>query len=344
MITATVDRGAADRLRAAVPDRIEGHPVGNTDNRMYFADGSLIYAGGYRHDGNFGVHTHSFMEIAFAVAGRGTHHASVGRQDMRRGDVVLLRPGVWHGYEACSQLDLINCCISMEILRSELSWMRHDPILSYLLWTGPHAQQRRGMLTVTLPPPVLDECLGHLQALDELRSRPATRYRADTLARLSLVLAALARAVVDADDAGYEPTGPTHPSVVEAMKLLERDVARRWTLDELAEVLHLAPGYLVRLFKAATGLPPIAYLSRQRMETAAAMLLYTDEPISHIADAIGWPDQNYFARRFKAHFGLPASVYRDRFRHDGGQLRTHRQLTAPRPHGHPALRELTALS
>jgi AraC family L-rhamnose operon transcriptional activator RhaR len=88
-----------------------------------------------------------------------------------------------------------------------------------------------------------------------------------------------------------------------------------WTLRELADRSHLAPGYLVRLFKCATGLPPMAFLARHRVELAARRLLHTDQSIAHIARSVGWPDQNYFARRFKLHFGLSASVYRARFSH-----------------------------
>jgi AraC-like DNA-binding protein len=39
----------------------------------------------------------------------------------------------------------------------------------------------------------------------------------------------------------------------------------------------------------------------------------TDEPVTGIGRAVGWPDQNYFARRFKAHYGLSATTYRKRF-------------------------------
>ena len=95
--------------------------------------------------------------------------------------------------------------------------------------------------------------------------------------------------------------------------MLEASMARRWVLAELAEELHLAPGYLVRLFKAATGLPPMAYLAQVRAEHAAVMLLHSDEPVTGIGRAVGWPDQNYFARRFKAHYGLSATTYRKRF-------------------------------
>ena len=46
---------------------------------------------------------------------------------------------------------------------------------------------------------------------------------------------------------------------------------------------------------------------------AATLLLHSDQPVTCIGHAVGWPDQNYFARRFKAHYGLSATTYRARF-------------------------------
>jgi AraC family L-rhamnose operon transcriptional activator RhaR len=54
----------------------------------------------------------------------------------------------------------------------------------------------------------------------------------------------------------------------------------------------------------------MAYLARVRAETAAALLLQTERSITDIAAAGGWPDANYFARRFRQHFGLAPSAYR----------------------------------
>jgi AraC family L-rhamnose operon transcriptional activator RhaR len=138
-------------------------------------------------------------------------------------------------------------------------------------------------------------------------------HRGEIVGWLSLFLGCLARAVLD--DGAVRGMGQTHPAVLEAMRMMEAEPARQWTLSELASDLHLAPGYLVRLFKSTTGLPPMAFLSRHRVELAADRLLHTDQPISRIGESVGWPDQNYFARRFKSHYGLSASTYRARFTH-----------------------------
>ena len=288
-------------------------PLGTSHGLFHFTEATLAYAGSYLHEHDSPVHSHSFVELAFPVRGSAIHHCLAGRHEVGPGDVILLRPGVWHGYENCSPIEVYNCCFSSELLRRELSWTREDPLLGYLLWTGPYSAPGRGVLTTRLDPPAFDECMKHLQALASLRRRPVAQHRADVIGRLALLFGEVGRAVEKNHGALVAEGTRAHPLVGRAMHVLEADIARRWTLTSLADELHVSPGYLVRILKAATGLPPMAYLARVRVEHAAVLLLHSDEPITGIGRAVGWPDQNYFARRFKAHYGLSATTYRQRF-------------------------------
>lgn len=284
-------------------------PVTTTGTLLHFVEGTVVHAGPHLHENTHPLHTHSFFEIALITGGEGVHHSLAGRQQLEPGDLILLRPGVWHQYDECRGLQVYNCCFSADLVQRELAWTREDPLLGYLLWTGPFSAQRRGMLTAHLEPATVKEGLEHLEELRRLRNQSVSRHRGDIVGWLSLYLSCLARTVAEHGERGEQ----THPAVLDAMRMMEADPARQWTLTDLAHELHLAPGYLVRLFKSTTGLPPMAYLSRHRVELAADRLLHTDLPISRIGESVGWPDQNYFARRFKSHYGLSASTYRQRF-------------------------------
>jgi AraC family L-rhamnose operon transcriptional activator RhaR len=175
---------------------------------LHFTEGTLAYAGHYLHEQSHPVHTHSFVEIAVVTGGEGTHVSLAGRQELTVGDVILLRPGVWHGYEQCRRLDLYNCCFSTELLQRELAWLREDPLFSYLLWTGPYSLQRRGMLTARLSPAALAECCDHLSVLDRLRLQPLGLHRGDIIGRLTLFLGCLARAVAGTPTCWNWPPAP----------------------------------------------------------------------------------------------------------------------------------------
>lgn len=286
-----------------------GATIEHTATLVHFGDDSFAYAGHHYHSDSHPVHTHSFIEMAVVHDGDGLHHSLAGPQRLTPGDVVLLRPGVWHGYRDCHELDLYNCCFSADLLGRELAWTRGDPLLGNL-WS-------RGMLATRLPPDDFAECVGHLDELSRLRLRSPALHRGDLIARLILALGCVARTLPSAGPAQLERG---HPAVIEAIRWMEERPAHPWTLTELAGALHLAPGYLVRLFKSVTGLPPMAYLTRHRAELAAVRLLHTDEQVNSVGEAVGWADPNYFARRFRAHFGLSASAYRTRFRGNAMQL------------------------
>jgi len=71
-------------------------------------------------------------------------------------------------------------------------------------------------------------------------------------------------------------------------------------LDDIAGALGVNKAYLARKFKAETGMGVMQYLRTRRIEAAAKMLKYSDEPISTIAD--------YFCFASQSHFG---SIFRD---------------------------------
>jgi AraC family L-rhamnose operon transcriptional activator RhaR len=91
---------------------------------------------------------------------------------------------------------------------------------------------------------------------------------------------------------------------------MEEHLDHDWGLVELAKMLELNRSYLVRLFKRHTGQSPMAWLARRRAEKAAVLLLTTDMPIALVGKQVGWHDPNYFARRFRAAFGISAREYR----------------------------------
>ena len=97
--------------------------------------------------GDSPLHTHSFVEIAFVIGGSGTHH-SPGRPAAHASPATWCCSGPASGTatRTAERLELYNCCFSSELLRRELAWTREDPLLGYLLWTGPYSAQGRGML------------------------------------------------------------------------------------------------------------------------------------------------------------------------------------------------------
>lgn len=81
------------------------------------------------------------------------------------------------------------------------------------------------------------------------------------------------------------------------------------TVQSLADRLGLDRSYFSALFKERTGLPPVKYLIRYRMERAAELMLRHGERPSTVAPSVGYPDLYHFSKLFKAHFGLSPREY-----------------------------------
>lgn len=85
-------------------------------------------------------------------------------------------------------------------------------------------------------------------------------------------------------------------------------------VEEMIKRSKLAERTFKRRFASATGLTPLAYVQRLRIEDAKRRLERTDTPIDEISWRVGYEDAAFFRRLFKRTTGLAPSAYRKLFR------------------------------
>lgn len=85
-------------------------------------------------------------------------------------------------------------------------------------------------------------------------------------------------------------------------------------VEEMIKRSRLAERTFKRRFTAATGLAPIAYVQRLRIEDAKRRLERTDAPVDEVSWRVGYEDPAFFRRLFKRTTGMAPAAYRKRFR------------------------------
>jgi AraC-like DNA-binding protein len=103
------------------------------------------------------------------------------------------------------------------------------------------------------------------------------------------------------------------PALRRARDHLHADLAANPSLDELARAAGVDKYRLIRLFRAATGMPPHRYLLAHRIRQARR-LLEAGRPIADVAAATGFSDQSHLHRHFRRGLDLTPADYAARFR------------------------------
>ncbi|MGC1954069.1 MAG: helix-turn-helix domain-containing protein [Gammaproteobacteria bacterium] len=85
-------------------------------------------------------------------------------------------------------------------------------------------------------------------------------------------------------------------------------------VEEMLKRSRLAERTFKRRFAKATGLTPIIYVQRLRIEDAKRRLERTESSVDEISWRVGYEDAAFFRRLFKRTTGLAPGAYRKRFR------------------------------
>ena len=91
---------------------------------------------------------------------------------------------------------------------------------------------------------------------------------------------------------------------------IENHLDENLNIEELSRVAQFSQFHFHRIFRAFMGEPLYAFITRLRVERAAALLPGSPAKITDIAFDLGFDDSATFARAFKKQFGVSASRWK----------------------------------
>ncbi|MDO5115762.1 MAG: AraC family transcriptional regulator [Synergistaceae bacterium] len=96
--------------------------------------------------------------------------------------------------------------------------------------------------------------------------------------------------------------------ILAVKEYLKENYASAPNIEALAEIAHISPFYLMRLFKEEIGLSPHAYINQLRVNKAKEMMA-EGLPLLQITYELGFTDQSHFSKTFLRITGVNPARY-----------------------------------
>ncbi|MCI8316437.1 MAG: helix-turn-helix transcriptional regulator [Lachnospiraceae bacterium] len=99
-----------------------------------------------------------------------------------------------------------------------------------------------------------------------------------------------------------------------ALLMLRRQISNNpqlpWTIQNMAELLHISSGHLQLLYKQQFGVSCMNDVIDFRLRKAKDLLVYTEQSITQIAEQCGYKSAEHFCRQFHKNIGSTPGKFR----------------------------------
>ncbi|WP_114257015.1 helix-turn-helix domain-containing protein [Streptomyces sp. Go-475] len=251
--------------------------------------------------------------FTWTTAGRGRLWQGGVRAPAGAGDLVVLAPGVPHGYT-----------VEPGARHWRFWWAHCQARTSWAAWLRPYDRGDGVYVVTSTPAGVRDRVEAafrrmHADARWTGTGTPPAPTGPDGQVAVAhgsaareLALCALEEIVLLAT-AGARPAAPRpglDPRIRRARELIDADPGAPHTVRSLAEDVALSPSRFAHLFSRQLGQSPMRALREARLRHAARLLESTDLPVERVAAASGFASPFHFNRVFRERYGIPPGAYR----------------------------------
>lgn len=232
----------------------------------------------------------------------------VGVLELKEGDFVLLPETP--SFTLASHLDLRPTLVPFDHSRETRHGPESDPLTMRMLGGYFRFDRANSRLLVKLLPPVVhvrreEPGAMRLRRIVELIGEEADAQhpgRDLILERLVEVLLVEALRVRSASATSEERgllAGLSDPALARALREIHVDVARRWTVEQLARSAGNSRAVFAERFARKVGMPPMQYLLEWRVALAKTMLRGERLALAEVAERVGYQSASALSAAFK---------------------------------------------
>lgn len=231
-------------------------------------------------------------QIILISQGAGTFECESipGSQNVERGSVLLLFPGVWHRYRPVAETGWIEHWIEC-----------HGPVFDRAVRAG-LIEPKRSVLKVA-PTHDLFECFNRCHFL----AQSGALANQDLLSTMGLHILCLLGHLGESERGA---TGSINELVEKAHALIAQGCQRPLNLRALAAQLGVSYSHLRHSFTARVGISPREHYLNTRLQKAQDLLMNTTKSIKEIAEILGFESAYHLSKQFKTRLGASPKHWR----------------------------------
>jgi AraC-like DNA-binding protein len=254
------------------------------------------------------IHQHNFHEIMIVVGGVALHHLDDLHESISMGDVFVIPPGHPHGYEVEENqgVQVLNVLFDLDELGINFRDLDHIPGFHALFSVK---STKKFEPHLKLNPTDLAHVNSIVEEIEEAQESLVAGSEFCCETKLRELILFLSRRYSNVVTQGGSKNMLKLGDVISHM---EKNYHEDLRFEDLAEVAHIAPTTLRRLFQESFGCSPMTYLQQLRVKKSMLMLADPTKTIGEIAFAIGFNDSGYFTRIFKKETGETPRSFRSR--------------------------------
>ena len=258
-------------------------------------------------------HAHDFLEIALVRKGRGMHMVGRDRFELTTGDIFVINSHVPHHYRDTKNLEIRYMLLSPRLMKKYIGRLKRVPgFYGFFLIEPLFRRETRFSQHLHL---------GHDDArhtgalLDRIETEiaaesPGYKLVVESLTVEFLVTVSRLYHGFSVKHIPHKELASKRNAVDDVIAFIEDHYSEDIRLSDLARCGCLQSEYLCRVFRKATGLTMIEYLTRVRIQKACELLADPALSVTAVCYKTGFNDLSHFSRTFRKVMRVSPSGFR----------------------------------